>query len=309
MMDGKMKAERFLSKLNIEKGQTILITGGNSGIGKEEARMLCKCGCRVILACRRVEAGNEAKREFEMEMPGCKVQVIHLDLTSFESMDEFIEEVQKLDLDAIHFNAGIYRVPFTKGICDFESHMAVNFAANYYILDRLLPHLESLPHPVKVLFTTSVVARYYRIAPICYDGGKRYKKERSYAYSKTALNMVYLTLLKRSKSTNIIPILVHPGICFTPLIEKAYPNKRFRLLASKFIRFFFNSPKKGALPALLALSEATKSPCLLGPRGLFHSAGIPKSYPLYRGNLKNAEEMLLVARERFAKQGIEIKLN
>lgn len=44
-------------------GKSALVTGGNSGVGKETVRALSKAGCRVWLCCRKMEAGEAAIAE------------------------------------------------------------------------------------------------------------------------------------------------------------------------------------------------------------------------------------------------------
>lgn len=42
-------------------GKTVLITGGNSGLGLETVRDLAKRGARIIMASRKVDVGNEVR--------------------------------------------------------------------------------------------------------------------------------------------------------------------------------------------------------------------------------------------------------
>ena len=80
-------------------GKTVIVTGSNSGIGKETAKDMAKRGAKVILACRNVEKGQEAAREIIHDTNNESVQVWKLDLTSFASVRTFADQV-KLDYNA-----------------------------------------------------------------------------------------------------------------------------------------------------------------------------------------------------------------
>jgi NAD(P)-dependent dehydrogenase (short-subunit alcohol dehydrogenase family) len=54
----------FDLKTNLMEGKTVIITGGNGGIGLETAKGLAKMGAKVILACRNLESGNAARSKF-----------------------------------------------------------------------------------------------------------------------------------------------------------------------------------------------------------------------------------------------------
>ena len=284
---------RDLSKrifaMNIPSGLNILITGGNSGIGFETAKALATKGANLILAVRSLERGETARQQILAKTPEADVRLMHLDLASKASIDSFIEQIirEQIDIDIFYANAGIYRVPFATLYGGLESHMAVNFAANYYLYQGLKDYFHSLPHQVKFIFTSSIVARFAKIKETDLFGEKKYHKQRAYNKSKLAVNYLYTYVCDKEKSSNIAPLLVHPGITYTPLIDKAYSNRRFQRHAQRFIRLFCHKPDKAALSTLRLCEADIQSPCFCGPRGPFHISGYPKIYRLYAGNIKN----------------------
>jgi retinol dehydrogenase-12 len=89
-------------------GKTVVITGGNTGIGKETALDLAQRGARVIIACRDVKKGIRAAEEIRRTTGNGNVVVEYLDLASFDSVKRFAEHVNKTE-EFVHIlinNAG-----------------------------------------------------------------------------------------------------------------------------------------------------------------------------------------------------------
>lgn len=285
--------ERYFQKMALPKGKTIIITGGNSGIGFAVARYLVRLRYHVILAVRCLQRGENAKATLLQETPYAKVSLMELNLAKKESIDAFIKNVRgaKVDVDVFYANAGIYRVPFQTLYGGLESHMAVNFAANYYLYKGLKDYFHGLDHPVKFVLTSSIVARGVDLKEGDLFGEKKYSKTRAYNKSKLAVNHLYRYMCDEEKKTNIIVLAVHPGVSYTPLIAKAYPGKRISVAARRFIRLFCHAPEKAALSTLRVLEYDIMKPCFCGPRGIGHISGYPKIYPLYSRNIKNYTEI------------------
>lgn len=92
-------------------GKTVCVTGANVGLGKEAARHFVRLGAeRVILACRSTEKGEAAKNEIESsEKSSGVVEVWQLDLSSYESVQQFAKKIDGLKrLDIMLENAGTY---------------------------------------------------------------------------------------------------------------------------------------------------------------------------------------------------------
>ena len=124
-------------------GQTIIVTGSNTGLGLEAARHFTRIGAtKVILAVRTVSKGETAKESIESSTNRKGVvEVWQLDLSSYESVKDFAKKVQKLDrLDALVENAGIATGKYSK-LEDNESTITTNVVSTFLLALLLLPKL------------------------------------------------------------------------------------------------------------------------------------------------------------------------
>ena len=98
-------------------GKTVVITGGNTGIGKETARILAWRKARVILACRNITKGLQAAADIIENTGNRNIEVKKLDLSSFQSVRDFAEEINQQEerVDVLINNAG-YLGPFTSTV-------------------------------------------------------------------------------------------------------------------------------------------------------------------------------------------------
>lgn len=89
-------------------GKTVVITGANTGIGKETALDLASRGARVILACRDVDKAEQAASQIRASTGNGNVLVEKLDLASLKSVREFAQRInsQEKRLDILINNAG-----------------------------------------------------------------------------------------------------------------------------------------------------------------------------------------------------------
>jgi NAD(P)-dependent dehydrogenase (short-subunit alcohol dehydrogenase family) len=125
------------------KGQTIIVTGSNCGLGFEAARHFARLkASRVILACRNVQKGEAAKAEIEKSTKAENVvEVWQVDLASYDSVKSFCARAQTLQrLDVVIENAGIATPKFE--LCEGnESTITVNVISTFLMALLLLPKL------------------------------------------------------------------------------------------------------------------------------------------------------------------------
>lgn len=121
-------------------GQTIIVTGANTGLGLEAARHFVRLGAaKVILACRDVEKGEAAVRG--IDAPLDVAEVWHVDLCNHESVKEFCARAQKLDrLDVLVENAAV-KLPYYEEVESMETVITVNVISTFLMAMLLLPKL------------------------------------------------------------------------------------------------------------------------------------------------------------------------
>lgn len=143
-------------------GQTVVVTGSNTGLGREAARHLVRLNAeKVILAVRNLEKGQAAKDSIEASENKVGVaEVWELDLASHESVQRFAKRAEGLErLDAISENAAIYTFQF-KMVDGNESTMTVNVINTFLLALLLLPKMRETAVKFSVIPRISLVASF-----------------------------------------------------------------------------------------------------------------------------------------------------
>ncbi len=129
-------------------GQSVLVTGANSGLGFEAALKFVALGASsVILACRSLARGEEAKARIETQT-GCRkdvCSVLQLDLNSFESIRDMVVRLQEKGrrLDVALLNAGVVRPEYGVSEEGWEETLQVNVLGTALLALLLLPLLRA----------------------------------------------------------------------------------------------------------------------------------------------------------------------
>ncbi|MCL5239030.1 MAG: SDR family NAD(P)-dependent oxidoreductase [Candidatus Marsarchaeota archaeon] len=120
-------------------GNTVLITGGATGIGFALAQKLSKLGNKVIICGRREHKLNEAREK----LPG--LHTIRCDISNAADRKKLLEKISSdfSDINLLVNNAGIQRnIDFTKGLEDLEKNedeIDINFKAQVYLSASIIP--------------------------------------------------------------------------------------------------------------------------------------------------------------------------
>ena len=290
-------------KCNISlKGKSVLVTGANSGVGFKTAEISAYLGADVILACRNKERANEARLKLICDYPEASISVMQLDLASLSSIEAFTEELvsNQVDIDVFVNNAGAFRQPGKKTADGFDLVIGTNYIGTYYLSERLLPYLSSLPHEVVYVNTISIIHKIATVdyVDFYYEREKRYHTFPVYARSKLCLAKYTYAQAKRYEESNVRILMNHPGMTITPMGLNAIGNG-IRWLAP-IVRPLSNSPEKSALSIAYILSKEIPDGSIVGPNKGFGGWGYPEMNHIGRRVKEGAEELI-----RFTNSEIE----
>jgi len=260
-------------RLGDQTGRVAIVTGSNSGIGFETARVLAEKGATVVMACRNLEKANPKADEIRRAHPGAKVEVMRLDLSDLDSVRQFAEafRAKYSRLDLLINNAGIMVPPYGKTAQGFETQFGVNHLGHFALTGCLLDLVVDTPGARIV--TVSSIAHYMgQIRFFDLNWEKGYKAQPAYGQSKLA-NLLFTYELQRKLAAagkDTLAVAAHPGWTETNLQEHAK--------AVKFLnRFLAQEPLMGALPTLYAATEADVNGAeYYGPSGFMEMNGPPK---------------------------------
>ncbi|XP_037342071.1 dehydrogenase/reductase SDR family member 13-like [Pungitius pungitius] len=235
-------------------GKTVIITGGNTGIGKATALHLASRGARVVLACRNREKAERAMAEIRQETGSTNVLFMQLDLASLKSVRSFSERFLKTEprLDLLINNAGLVADGRT------EDGFGIEFGVNHlghFLLTYLLVERLKEGGGGRVVTVSSMAYRWGHVDPEAlavnrHLGTGRYSWQFFQAYCNSKLCNVLFTheLAKRLKGSNVTCYSVHPGVVRTELSRNV--GLWQKVFIEPIARLLFLEPEAGAQTTL-----------------------------------------------------------
>ncbi|MBY5956544.1 SDR family oxidoreductase [Membranicola marinus] len=199
----------------------IVITGGNSGIGLETARILARKGHRVTLTVRSEEKGQKALKEIHDTETDPKVDYVLLDLSDFRSMKNAAAELQAACpyLDVLIHNAGYFQSAPRKNEAGIELTLMVNHIAPFYLTHLLLPILvKSTESRVICVNSDSHFQASFDADNLNLD--RRFHGLRAYARSKLANVLFTYEFERRNVYDHLSVYALHPGLVNTDIGAK-----------------------------------------------------------------------------------------
>jgi NAD(P)-dependent dehydrogenase (short-subunit alcohol dehydrogenase family) len=196
--------------------KTVIITGANSGIGRAATIRFAKEGYHIIMACRNLGRGKPALKAISEETGNKTIDLMELDLSSFESIRQFCDLFKQTysKLDILIHNAGYFKhgeKTYQLSPDGIELSFAVNAFGPYYMTSLLLDELKQSDNP-RILHACSTNIRHFfepkRI--IEFDNllgekkhDRRYSSYKMYGDSKMALLMLNFQMAKELEEAGI----------------------------------------------------------------------------------------------------------
>lgn len=232
-------------------GRSVIITGGNAGIGKETAIDLARRGAHVTIACRNPERGELALKEIKERSGSDLVSLKMLDLSSFSSIREFAEQINSDESSRIHTlinNAGVMMMPYQKTADGNEMQFGTNHLGHFLLTNLLLDKIKSSA-PSRIINVSSAAHNRGTIKLDDINSEKSYNKQGAYGQSKLA-NVLFTSKLHRMLSEENVDVSVfslHPGVIVTELwssIQKDHPW--LFAVGTRMFQFAMKTPEEGA---------------------------------------------------------------
>ena len=210
-----------------QSGRDFVITGANSGTGKEAARRIAAAGGHVVLAVRTEEKGHAAVEEIRRDVPGASLEVRRIDLADLTSVHAFADGLRSdgQSVDVLINNAGVMAVPQRMTTADgFELQLGSNFLGPFVLTNLLLPLLLSSESP-RVTTMASGAANFGSIHFRDLQFVESYGAVKAYSQSKLAdlLMGLHLAHIAQDRGWNLVSTIAHPGYTRTNL-QSSGPN-------------------------------------------------------------------------------------
>jgi NAD(P)-dependent dehydrogenase (short-subunit alcohol dehydrogenase family) len=257
-----------------QHGRLAVVTGANTGLGFETARVLAARGASVVLAVRDTEKGKRAAARIAGTAPGANVTVQPLDLTCLDSIRAAAGELRARHprIDLLINNAGVMFPPRQATADGFELQFGTNHLGHFALTGLLLEQM--LPVPGSRVVTVSSLAHRVRARINFGDlqSERSYRRVAAYGQSKLANLMFTYELARRlSGAGTTIAVAAHPGLAGTEL-SRYTPA----IVAFSYARVS-QQAAMGALPVLRAATDpGVLGGQYYGPRGLFGARGYPE---------------------------------
>ncbi|WP_144763271.1 SDR family oxidoreductase [Curtobacterium sp. 9128] len=262
-----------MPKIPDQTGRRIVVTGSNSGTGRETATRLAEAGASVVIAVRTTAKGDEAAEAIRRRSPDADVEVRELDLADLASVRRFADGILADDrpLDVLVNNAGVMAPPKRFETVDgFELQFGTNFLGPFALTNLLLPALLRSPAP-RVATMSSLAALFGRIRFDDLQWTRRYSPWLAYGQSKLAdlLLALHLHTLSIEHDWDLVSTAAHPGYTRTNLQSAGRSLGRAKPVSSKQRAWpFTQDVEQGSEPLLFAaVGRSAVGGAYYGPSG------------------------------------------
>ncbi|KAL2721674.1 retinol dehydrogenase 13-like [Vespula maculifrons] len=272
--------KKYEGEENLE-GKIIIVTGANSGIGKETARAFAARNAKVILACRNKERCEQVFTNYKYNYMHAKILLLKQKINLFivENVtwhlkkvygtllldlkmvmikcfnfllrnicfNIYIYDTENSELHILVNNGGVMRCPRSYTKEGIEMQLGVNHMGHFLLTNLLLDVLKQSA-PSRIINVSSNAHLKGKLQVKDLNSTEKYDPYEAYAQSKLANVLFTRELAKRLKGTQVTTNAVHPGIVDTEITRHMtlFKNLYFKYFIKPFIWPFIKSPKQGA---------------------------------------------------------------
>jgi NAD(P)-dependent dehydrogenase (short-subunit alcohol dehydrogenase family) len=237
--------------------KTAIITGANGSMGEQITCALAKQDFQVVMACKRESEAVVLCEKIRKETSNPHIEVIHLDLSSFDSIKKFVADFSSKyqRLDVLGNNAGVLCHQPEETTEKVEKTIGINYLGHYLLTELLFPYMQN---GTRIVNMVSLTYKYGNIDEDFFSLKKQpFNRFKFYSDSKLAFVHATLDWAEKWKEKGITVNCADPGIVSTNIIRMG--NAWLDFAADVFYRPFIRKPAKGADTFIyLAVNEAVK---------------------------------------------------
>ncbi|MGL4343772.1 MAG: SDR family NAD(P)-dependent oxidoreductase [Cellulosilyticaceae bacterium] len=232
-------------KVGMAMGKIVLITGANSGIGRAAALQFAREGYTVVLGCRNLERGKEAQEYIIEESRNQSIDLMEVDMGSFESIRQFCEafKARYRGLDILIHNAGCFNhgvKTYQQSVDGIELTFAINMCGPVLMTRLLKPCLEQSEDARIIIGSSNNILHFFderrkidfeRIMDAASYRGK-YDSYKMYGDSKMAITAMGIRLAEDLVKDGItINTLMIDGAKMSKTALEKFPLFPWRMMA------------------------------------------------------------------------------
>lgn len=254
---------QYLPNAKKMKFKNILITGGNSGIGKATAENLLSKGHRIVITVRNEENGKKTVEELNTTTNNHKISYLVGDLSTIQSTRALAQKIKSEfpTMDVFISNAGVWMTEKQLNLDGLEMTFMVNYVAHQILCEELLPVLQKNA-PARIINVNSGLYNNGNLNLNKTPKGLDFHPIKTYANSKFCAVLFNIELAQQLEGTGVTINAVHPGVIKTGLAD----TPKFIGKVIKFVKLFLKQPQEGAIaPSWLAVA-----PTLENVNGVFY---------------------------------------
>jgi len=247
--------------------KTIIITGGNTGLGYEAAKDLSSYGAKIILACRNIDAGKSAAATIRELTSNNNVDCMQLDLASLKSVRTFATELKTRNdkIYALICNAGVWMPTHDTTEDGFEIQFGVNHLGHFELIQELIPQMKESGMDSRIIIVSSSLCKSGKIDLEQRDfirkqrapepDAKQSFAPTGYCDSKLMNMLTCRELATKLEGTNITTYAVSPGFCASQLGRNVQMPIYKKLLMRPLMKLFQRSAEQGSLNIVFTTVE------------------------------------------------------
>ncbi|CAF0884057.1 unnamed protein product [Adineta steineri] len=275
-------------------GKTAIVTGANTGIGKEVAHDFARRGARVIMACRDMKKCEQTREKIVADSFNTNVACRECDLSSIESIKRFADDINQNEksLHLLINNAGVMWHPSKLTKDGFEQHLGVNYLGHFLLTNLLIEKLSTCS-PSRIVNVTSPM---YKRGQIDFDDLNISKKvfNPKIAYEQASLAIVLATqeFCRQYPGSGVIANCVNPGITRTEIARHTIDKSIIsRVIIGPALKAFMKTPMQGAQGVI----QCALDPQLEGQCGKYFNDMKEEAIAPNATNEKEAKRLWLIS--------------